>query len=123
MEDDGDLRLRLLLEEDNGSLARPVQPDPLDPFFEELELEQAGGPVLPPRQTRLRGESMDPSDGEPLEKVAGERRKQGIAMYLKRCLAMGEDLEAIIAHASKHSREIADLMRAVIAEGLLEIEA
>ncbi len=94
----------------------PVR-DGLDEFVEEVELEQAGGLTLPPRQPRLRS-SVERD--EPLEKSASARKKIELAKFLKRKLALGERLEDVISFAEQHSREIGDLLREIVSSGLLE---
>jgi hypothetical protein len=104
------------------------QDDALVERLEELKLENLGidrDAILPDTRVRLRSErSDDDSGGEPLEKRAGERRKIALALFIKRRLAVGDTVDAIIGYAEKHSREVANDMRTVVAEGWLEqIEA
>lgn len=50
-----------------------------------------------------------PTDGEPLEKrLSSETRKAALAAFIKRRLALGETLEALVEHARAHDEETAD---------------
>jgi hypothetical protein len=114
---------------------RPSERDPVDRFFEEVELERAGGPTAGPlHASRLRSDrDEEPIVGrrravedanELLSKRADARRKLQIALFMKRAQAEGQTIQELIAHAAKHSLETATLMREIVDSGLLErIEA
>jgi hypothetical protein len=84
----------------------PAHYDQFDLFFSQLELEMAGGPVLPAKETRLRSERDQ--DSEPFEKFASAagRKKQAISEYLKRRRAAGASVQTIIRELTERCERL-----------------